>query len=276
MHVVVDDRGELWHAGSVELRRRLGDERPNFNVAEYAVRNLGFIDLHIRAQSLQVTCRPEFVNPISMVGLRYLLIDLQPRRIMLKLFRDGWQYEIVAGVDDVVDKIENLAKEAQRNFFRRPLALSTIEGDKRLRFHKLLSAWRECEGSIAALPTSLLEKADALDRSITVKLGSSGRMSIVERGSGFGFYGLGWHSDAIGRPFEEQPDQNYAAWLRDDYLESIGTAAPRFDWVDATIAAAPDLRRRVVYERLILPWRTGSGDRLASGFSIIRSAPSLS
>jgi len=185
---------------------------------------------------------------------------------VLKLFRDGWRYEIVAGIDHAVDKIESLAKEHHRDFVRQPLALSTIDHRKRLRFDKLLAAWRHCAGSIATLPTSLLEKADALDRSITVKLGASGRMSIVERGSGFGFYGPGWHSTAVGRPFDDQPDQKYAAWLRDDYLESIASATPRFDLVDATIAVAPNLRRRVVYERLILPWRAGGGDRLASGF----------
>src|ERR1700732_889931 len=115
MHVMLDDRGELWNAESVELRRPLGDEHPNFNVAEYAVRNLGFIELYVRPHSLQVTCRPESLNPVSIIGLRYLLVDLQPRRIVLKLFRDGWQYEIVAGIDHAVDKIEALAKQLHRD-----------------------------------------------------------------------------------------------------------------------------------------------------------------
>jgi hypothetical protein len=271
---MLDDRGELWHAGSVELRRRLFDEHPDLNVADYAVRNLGFIDLHVRRHSLHVTCRPEFVNPVSIIGLRYLLVDLQPRRIVLKLFRTAWHYEIVAGIDLAVDKIESLAKVVHHDFVRQPLAMSTIDDNKRLRFHKLLAAWRNCSGSIAALPTSLLEKADALDRSITVKVGTDGGMSIVEHGSGFGFYGPGWHNTAVGRPFDDQPDQKYAAWLRDDYFEAVATGTPRFDMIDATIAVAPNLRRRVVYERLLLPWRSGRENRLASGFSIIRSTPS--
>jgi len=156
---------------------------------------------------------------------------------------------------------------------KEPLDFSTIDKSRRLRFHALLGAWQQCGGSIDILPTSVLERADALDRSLTVKLAPDGRMSIVECGPGFTLYGPGWHDTAVGRAFENQPDQRYASWVQDDYRRSIASGAPQFDFVDATVMVAPNRSRRLVYERLVLPWSGKAGERLASSFSVIRSTP---
>lgn len=273
MHLMVDNEGESWHAGSPEFLKKLGDDHPDYDAVDYAVRNLGYIALRRHADSVRITCRPEFVNPVGLVGLLYVLVDLRPRRVALTLFSGTWHTEIVTSVDDAMARIEALSHRSRAGFSKESLDFSTIDQSRRLRFHVLLGAWRECGGFIETLPTSALARADALDRSLTVKLATDGRMSIAECGPGFTLYGPGWHDTAVGRPFDDQPDQRYASWVQSDYRRAVASFEPQFDFVDATVVA-PDRTRRLVYERLVLPWCGKGGERLASSFSVIRSSPS--
>src|SRR5690606_27892784 len=58
---------------------------------------------------------------------------------------------------------------------------------------------------------------------------------------------------------ENQPDKEYALWLRDFYRDVALRKEPRYDVVDALLPQAqrgPFLR----YERLLLPWDTPSGE----------------
>ncbi len=274
MHLMVDDEGESWPAGSPEFLKKLGDDSPNFDAVDFAVRNLGYIALRRHAESVRIICRPDYVSPVSLVGLLYVLVDLRPRRLALTLFSDTWHDEIVASVDDAMARIEAASLRSRVGFAKEPLDFSAIDRSRRMRFHALLGAWRQCSGSIETLPTALLERADVADRSLTVKLIPDGRMSIVESGPGFSLYGPSWHDTAVGRTLDEQPDQRYAAWIQDDYRRAIASGAPQFDYVDATVTVAPNRKRRLVYERLVLPWRGKAGERLASSFSVIRPTPS--
>src|SRR5258708_6673337 len=141
MHLLVDDLGESWPAGSPEFLKRLGDDNPDYDAVDYAVRNLGYIALRRHADSVRITCRPEFVSPVSLVGLLYVLVDLHPRRVALTLFSDTWRTEIVASVDDAMARIEALSLKARGGYAKEPLDFSTIDQARRLRFHTLLGAW---------------------------------------------------------------------------------------------------------------------------------------
>jgi hypothetical protein len=190
--------------------------------------------------------------------LLYLLMDMQPRRILLNLFRDCWQHEIVPGVKQAIEKIEALTHEGKGKLLRRRLVPGLIDDQRRSRFRALLGAWRQCDGRVDALPLPVLEQVGALDRSITVRLAGNGRMAIVARGAGFNFYGPGYDATAVGRIFDDQPDRRYAAWLRDTYMHAILSDEPQFDLVDATVDVAPGSRRHFTYERLILPGATAT------------------
>src|SRR5271168_5329109 len=168
MHLMVDDQGESWQAGSPEFLKKLGDDYPDYDAVDYAVRNLGYIALRRHANSAWITCRPEFVSPVSLVGLLYVLVDLCPRRVALTLLSDTWHTEIVASVDDALARIEGLSLKSRGGLTKERLDFATIDRSSRLRFHALLGAWRQCGGSIETLPTSVLEQSDALDRSMTV------------------------------------------------------------------------------------------------------------
>jgi hypothetical protein len=279
MHLMVDDEGESWQAGSPEFLKKLGDDHPDYDAVDYAVRNLGYIALRRHGESVRIICRAECVTPISLVGLLYLLVDLRPRRVALTLFSDTsdtWQTEIVGSVDDATARIEALSLKSRGGLTKEPLDFSAIDRSRRLRFHTLLGAWRQCGGAIETLPTALLQRADAADRSVTVKLVPDGRMAIVEYGPGFSLYGASWHENALGRTLDDQPDRRYGAWLQDDYRRAIDSFTPQFDYVDVTVAVTPDRKRRLVYERLVLPWRGKAGERLVSGFSVMRTTPSAS
>lgn len=273
MHLMVDEEGESWPASSPEFLRRLGEEQPNFDAVDHAIRNLGYIGIRQGHNSVRITCRPEFVSPVSIVGLRYLLVDLGAHRVALTLFSESSRTEIVSSIEDAIARIEALARHSRRGLAKTPLDLATIEPTRRLRFHTLLNAWRECSGVVETLPAEILERADVVDRSVTIRLADDGRLWTLAVGVGLSVYGPRWNETAVGRPFDDQPDRRYAAWVHTDYLQAMVSSQPVFHFIDATVASEPNQRRRFVYERLILPWRTKGGDVLASSFSIRRPAP---
>jgi hypothetical protein len=83
-------------------------------------------------------------------------------------------------------------------------------------------------------------------------------------GEGFApLWGEAFTVSAIGEPIQNQPDKEYGAWVSRFYSEVAETARPRFDIVEVIVPKAqrgPWIR----YERLLLPWRTPSGEVLVT------------
>jgi len=100
----------------------------------------------------------------------------------------------------------------------------------------------------------------------------SDRLLFEHRGRAFTFYQPCWNLLAMGRDVEDQPDRVYGAHTARCYREAFAEDAPRFEAVDALIRTPGREVRRSRFDRLILPWRTKSGERVATGVSLIRAS----
>src|SRR5450755_945649 len=60
---LIDDQGKVWPAGALDLRRRLGYPDPDFDLPAYAMRNLGYVLVRERGNSVHVSLRPAMVRP---------------------------------------------------------------------------------------------------------------------------------------------------------------------------------------------------------------------
>jgi hypothetical protein len=84
--------------------------------------------------------------------------------------------------------------------------------------------------------------------------------------------GDGYRMNGIGQPVEAMPDKEYGGWLAQFYESVSVNHQPRFDRVTAQMeyhGEAGKPRRTVRYERLLLPWRTPSGEVLVTSCSIL-------
>jgi hypothetical protein len=73
-----------------------------------------------------------------------------------------------------------------------------------------------------------------------------------------------------------QPDSRYIGWVMRAYREVLASGRPRLERVRAELRC-PELGPRLFdYDRLILPWRTAAGERLATIVSVVRGVSASS
>lgn len=273
--VLIDDQGNCWPSGSRELFSRLGNADPDFDMASYAVRNLGFIEVEGTPDSMQLRLRPGAVDPKALAALFYLLSDATPRRLVLGYFIDDWGYEICPGSEKMFARIEELVREAAN---RRPNTAYLSQRkdpaglvdsqDTHLSF--LFAKWRATFGTFHDGTMEDLATLGLLDRTLILDYyGGSDILIIQNWGKGLRFFGSDWTTKAPGHSMENQPDRDYAAWVARGYRESVRTHGPVFEQVDAVIRGKDKDPLRREYERLILPWRTPQGDTIITGCSAL-------
>jgi NitT/TauT family transport system substrate-binding protein len=88
---MIDDRGELWHSASRQLRAAFGSPFSGGELVDYAVRNLGFVAVKSQGAASQVWLRPSFAATRALNSLRNWLQQAQVERLVITLFEDGWR-----------------------------------------------------------------------------------------------------------------------------------------------------------------------------------------
>src|SRR5512137_1902831 len=92
---LIDDQGKVWFAGAPDLRRRLGYTDPDFDLPAYAVRNLGYVLVRERGNSVHVSLRPVLVRPPALAGLFSPLAAAAPERLLLSYLQRDWKHEML-------------------------------------------------------------------------------------------------------------------------------------------------------------------------------------
>ncbi len=275
INVLIDDQGNCWPSGSRELFSQLGNADPDFDMASYAVRNLGFIEVEGTPDSIHLRLRPGAVDPKALAALFYLLSDTTPRRLVLGYFIDEWGYEICPGSEKMFARIEELVREAANRrpnnaylSLRKDPAALVESRDTHLSF--LFAKWRATFGTFHDGTMEDLATLGLLDRTIILDhYGASDILIIKNWGKGLRFFGSDWTTKAPGHSMENQPDRDYATWVARGYREAARVRGPVFEQIDAVIRSKDSDPSRREYERLILPWRTPRGDTIITGCSAL-------
>jgi hypothetical protein len=276
---VIDADGRLWSPAAAEFHRLLGYPEPDFDLARYAVRNLGYVLLEISAAPdglLIIEFRACLVKPAALAeaqrfmkasgasggfGLRYLLAD--------------WTEETFGSADAAIARINALTAAAEFRAGRSHLISEQVEVDRLFhqpdhRLKPLFQLWRASFNRFTEATLPFL-----------VQHGYDERMVIVERdrgsdahrfryvGAGFTFYEEAERLKLIGTDLREQPDRTYGEWIANAYSQASQTMRPLFEEVDAVIRPPGRPPRRSRYERLLVPFSTAEGDVLIIGSSVL-------
>ena len=275
---LIDDRGEPWWTGAPELRRRLGCPEPGEDFAARAVREHGYVLLRERKGALHVTLRPARVKRPTLATLFYRLAEAKPARLLLSHLGREWQHEVSGSTHEAMLRLEDLVAFASG---WAPRAIYAVERHslipRRLpslqQLAPLLAVWHLMGGRGPDRLAELLAPLGFLDRAAIVrKPRGSGRLTFEHRGKAFTFYQPCWNLLAMGRDVEDQPDGVYGTNTARCYRETFAEDAPRFESVDALIRTPGHEVRRSRFDRLILPWRTPRGERVATGVSLVRAS----
>jgi hypothetical protein len=279
--IVLDDHGHAWDARSSALRRLLCCPMPDFDFLGYLIDNLGFVTVtSSRPGAARIRMRFETAAPASVAAAIYLLADMGLERIVVSHSDAGFIDRLFSSVSQAIAYIDQRVAEphwqAAANVQSRPLPVETLAVGKGP-LAALLSLWANSDRTTDLGPLKHALCATAAGRFVAVEQ-VSGRLTIVDLGSGYDSYSKTWQENALGMPVEEQPDYEYGRWVQSIYGAVLETQQPRLDDIDATIRR-PHLndKVRVSYQRLILPFRYGRrGATRLVGVSAVRQSIELS
>ncbi len=267
-----DDRGEMWDAASRQLASELCASISGTELANYAIRNLGYVSVSENNGSVRVRLRPAAVSPIAFSALCYYLMDRRPERIVLSRLDRDWTHEFVGTDVNVLRRLVHLV----------PVSHADRLGD-------FVSQIKKVDGIAATNPLATLfklwkEEGEPLEYERIARLleqGMAGRYVVVQTGEtnsdvflravgpGFLSYDDGWRARATGLRVEDQPDYYYGRWVAQAYRDTTSDGGPRLEDVDAIVSTPRVGRSRIRYTRLIVPIKASSGTECLLGASLI-------
>jgi hypothetical protein len=275
--VVIDDKGESWPLGAPRLRALLHCPSPDFDVAGYAVRHLGFVLLRQHGRALRAQLRPRLVRPATLIGLYYALLDLEPRQILLaRMGEEGDTLELFHDVSEFVATIERDMgdDEMQRRrpaFALSPRSLLHLERARYARFAPIMALWNAARGRLPGDLLTQLRRQTAPRVALLRNPARTGRLVYEHVGSGYSFVGNACLPLLlIGQDIEMLPDRAYGDWAARSYHECLCDQKPRLETVSAVMLRSDGQRVWSYYDRVLLPWRDRDGTRFVLGLSQVR------
>lgn len=263
---LIDDVGRERPWPGSRIRAELGGRAPDFDIADYAVRNLGYVAVAFSPRYLRVRLRPSLVSPPAAAALLTHIADRRPGRVAISWLAESWRHEVVGNTRTAIARLgaifaDGIGEGVDGRFVATRRSLGSVLATIRHPFAPLLNRWLD-----AALPddlVTLLETHGLSHRSaIFERDGATGDFVFRHSGAGIRVYGAAWPGNALGRRLQDMPDPAYGQWIGATYRMVDDVQVARHELVHATIAGADRVRRRWRYERLLLPWRRSDGRRL--------------
>lgn len=257
-------------ADGAALLDLLGDPKPDFDPVGFVVRNLGFVQYEVFADSFaQITLFPKRVTLQALAAVQRRILSDTVRVFRLDYLDDEtklWTQELAMNPREAIGKLNRLcgtyAEGAVREGYEvEPLDLGAVMADERHPAHSLLRKWRSAFHQFDDGIMPFIAKHGLASQSMVIGIDPKRPEPIFRFiGEGYAIYGGDYFLRAVGQKVADQPDKRYGEWVAPFYSEVASTWQPRLDRCSAPIkdATRPHLR----YERLILPWSTASGEVL--------------
>ncbi|HUK07725.1 MAG TPA: hypothetical protein VLX09_07660 [Stellaceae bacterium] len=272
--VLIDDRGSVWPDDSPSLLDRLGCRASDFDVAGYAVRNLGFIHVRAHGAGVRVALRRKMFSYETLIAALYEIVDWAPRRILLAVLSDGaWSLQMCATLGMFTARAEALAAGE-------PLTTKrwfAIEHDPKILYSRdysviwpMLACWRASRGKMGDAFFQIFRGKFYQQRATLVRRASNSSPWIFEHfGTGIKTVRPCEALALVGSEMTQTPDPEYGSWVAESFAEAGAGRRPRVESVRAKIRTWDDATIDASYSRVLLPWRRGADD-LVLGMSILR------
>jgi hypothetical protein len=282
LRIVIDADGRIWSPAAAEFHRHLGYPEPDFDLARYAVRNLGYVLLELSAAPdglLIIEFRVILVKPRALLeAARFIESKAADSPLKLRYLLADWTEESFQSAAAAIVRIEELlgsgVLDRRMHVLSQRLELDHLIEASAHRLRPLFQLWRASFGNFTDTTLPFL-----------VQHGYDERMVIAERcpgsdahsfryvGAGLSFYDDAERLRMIGTDLREQPDRAYGEWVARAYSEASSTMQPVFERVDAVIRPPGRQPRRSQYERLLLPFNTPERNILVIGSSVLDQEP---
>ena len=277
---LIDDRGMRCDALPETVAFLLDYPDADFDIVDYAVRNLGWIEVSTDRELAKIHARFRTLTvSFGAVSALYELLSIAPwKAVTLEYDLFGWiseTYEDGASARVrlsyiVQSVVEFLRHPPFTSVEKSPACLYEEDTPDSEALASVLGCWQDCSGRLPEDLTHRIREIGVLPRLVLIDVeppGSAGRFRYI--GSGFTLYGDRWPREAVGRSFREQPDQVYAARVAESCVKTIQSAEPGYSHVDACIGMLEQEPRRSRYKCLKTPWRSSRGEQVLMITSVL-------
>lgn len=265
--------GDWVFEGSPEFQAALGDPDPDYDATLFAVKNLGFIKLEMVGNAaIEIEFHPHNVNLSALLAVQQQLQSIKIGLFRLKYFDVAWRSEITFGAEQAMTRLAELCTpvspphSTDRFLSEKKDYLDLYRsGNSSLRV--MAQKWRMSFGHFDSSVLSFAIRHGALGRMVIAGVRPPNREPVFRFiGDGFQWMGNEYPIYGIGEKIENMPDKEYGSWTSEFYKSVAAANEPRYDIVTAAIEtgsgqAGPYQTR---YERLLLPWKTPSGEILVT------------
>jgi hypothetical protein len=258
--VLIDEVGRAWPAQAQGLRKRLHATATDIDFSDYAIRNLGFVEIvGSEEASCRVRLRPETVGEAALGATLQLLSDIGAERVIVSHHGAEWRHDFYRSGREARDAITRLVLSAltgHAGCYRRvPVSPDELPSGNPL--PEMIDLWRARSGVLDRGELEEIVRTRLADRFVLVRWSRDGDGLVLEKvGSGLPEIARVWLERAIGYRVEDQPDCLYGRWVAEAYRDARLGDRPLLETIVANIRWPRSGRRTHSYWRLILPFRS--------------------
>ena len=272
--VLVTSEGRWVLPGSDDFLAALGDPNPDYDAVGFAVRNLGFIKYQVLDQLVtEIELHPRNVTLPALLAVEHQLEEPPTKLFRIKHLDTEWHSEISASSEHTVARLRELCApppvepSANERFRVEPQDPNALLRDVDNPLRLLTQKWRASFGQFDSSVISFAIQHGLLARLMIAGMSPRDSDPVFRFiGAGFPWLDSDYQDKAIGEKLESLPDKNYGAWLSAFYKSVGQSGEPRFDQVTAKmkLGQAQSLTYQTRYQRLLLPWRSATGETFIS------------
>ena len=253
---LIDEAGMVWYDQDPRVARHLSARLGGAALIDFAVQNLGWIEIGEASDSLKVRCRPRLVTDRALAELLALLYYGAPTRVFLSVLGREWQQTIHRSPDEVTAIVAGMAQARDAvpprqaaPFMRREIASETSPLMARVR---TLLAHASNARSIDELVTPM---SGLFNGRWTVSHADRehGCVIIDRVGPGFTPYNPAWPIRPGDTSLNGYAGCAYARWVDDMRAHVARLRVPQFDNVDAIVDFPRLGKTRLRYTRATFP-----------------------
>jgi hypothetical protein len=273
--MLVSPDGDWLLPDTPEFFAALGDSKPDYDSVSFAVKNLGFIKFHmIERFVIEIELHPRVVALPALLIVQQQLQSSPVRLFRIKYFDQGWSSEISASAEQTIGRLSELCvpeftPPTNRRFRVERQDISQLLQDENNPLRLLAQKWRASFGIFDPSVISLAVMHRLLPRLVIAGLKphqSDPTWRFI--GDGHQWLGSEYKFRGLGEKVADIPDKDYGSWVSEFYKSVAQTGTPRYDFITGSVRYEDESGRPVRpvrYERLMLPWRTSSGEVFVTG-----------
>lgn len=260
---------------SEEFLSALGDARPDYDAVGFAVRNLGFIKFQVFDRLVtEIELHPRNVDLRALLAVQAQLEKTGANLFRIKYLDTEWRSEISSSAEHTAMRLGELCAPvfdpvATDRFHVEPQNCDRLFRDPENPLRLLAQKWRASFGVFDPIVISLAVTHHLLPRLVIagVKPGPSDPTWRFI-GEGHKWIGNDYKLRGLGEKLANMPDKDYGNWVAEFYRSVATSGQPRYDFVTGSVRYEDETGKPVKpvhYERLMLPWKTPSGEVFVTG-----------